>query len=163
MNQASKTKKEPPNNQQKNNNKNPLNFRMKKMLTDLFCALLIANWYGKYESFSFYSFLCLSYKINSKKATYCQISEEVMFLSVQLFKTYPLLWGAIDEHRKIILFACSKACPLFQHIIFLCHTPKNPTRFIGICVEKMKRFSCFVRNLIHSHRWPSSGVILIMR
>jgi len=30
-------------------------------------------------------------------------------------------------------------------------------------MKKMKGFSCFVRNLIHSNRWPSSGVILIMR
>lgn len=29
--------------------------------------------------------------------------------------------------------------------------------------KKMKRYSHFVKNLIHAHRWSCSGAILIMR
>lgn len=53
---------------------------------------------------------------------------------------------------------------LYFSILFFCVTHQKTLQdLLAFVWKKMKRFSCFVRNLIHSHRWPSSGVILIMR
>lgn len=137
------------------------------MLTDFFCTLLIATWYGKFF-LQFLPILIFSHKRNCKTTACCQIFKKIK-IRCTIFKNTSIImrgdWRWIQKNSFVcLLIFLLKAWPLFKHIIFLCHTQKNnPTRFIGVCMEKMKGFSCFVRNLIHSHRWPSSGVILIMR